>query len=260
MTAVSLTLPYQGREFVIDDVSQVMRSSWQGRREICEVAKTLGCNLENDLGSRVDLINNTLLHHLPEAKDQTKNILIALLKTALIVSLIAGAVWGGIFLAPALGVALGIVAASLSLFFFATASEEYVFPERRVQKGEPPGPWFCPNIETLRGRIAATSIVWPVLGGLIVPLIEACTRKSRWEQVLSKQNEQLAECIPSLCAFYKTHGQELVDNLQEKKSSSPSWDKKRWEEALESVGAQVAFLKNFDPDVPVLNIHAEKVS
>jgi hypothetical protein len=263
ISPISFSLPYQGRTILVDDVSKLQALRWSERCEIKQLARELGSNLEHDLSGRVNLIHNTLTEHLPKASEEAKNIFIACLKVALLSSLIAGAILGGIFLGPGLPIVLAVAALAVSSMFYVETAEGFTFPERRIQEGEPTGPWFCPNIETLtlRGKIAVGSVVWPMLSGLVLPLVEACTRKSRWENVLAKQNEQLANIIPSFCEFYKQHGPELIDKLNEKiEAVQDRWilsEIDQWEDALESVHAQIAFLQNFDPDVPDLNIDAE---
>lgn len=260
ISPISLSLPYQGRTITIDDISKLEKLRFIELFEIRRIAEEIGSNLEHDLGCKIYLIQDTLTKHLPEAKEQTKNILIACLKTSFLISLIAVAIFGGLFVAPEAGLALifGSFAFVTDFLFYAIAQEGFVFPERRTREGTPPGPWFCPNIETFRGKMAAATVLLPLIGGLVLPLVEACTRKSRWESVLAKQNENLAEIIPSYCEFYKQHGVALVEKLNEKiQGPQDRWSyssKERWEKALECVYAQVAFLKNFDPNVPELTV------
>ncbi len=254
VSVLSLVLPYQGRQIIITDASQISKSRWCECFELQRVAREIGSNLQHDLGHRVDLIHNTLTGHLPEANEQTKNILIAFLKTACLVSLIAGAIFSGLFIGAVPAAFLGSSAFIASVVLYAIASNDFIFPERRIQDGEPSGPWFCPNIKTLNGKLAIASIVWPVIGGIILPLVEAWSRKSRWEGVLEKQNEQLAAVIPSFCEFYKQHGQILVERLNEKiQNAQDTRSRDTWEKTLECAYAQVAFLRNFDPGVPDLH-------
>jgi hypothetical protein len=253
ISPISMNLPFQGRTVAVNDVSEIQRLGWAECFEVKQIAKELGSNLEHDLCHRVDLIQDTLIKQLPEANEQTKNILIACLKTAFLSSLVAGAILSALFLGPSVSIVLGIVACAVSILLYVTTAEDFIFPERRIQNDEPAGPWFCPNIETLRGKIAVGSLVMPIIGGLITPLVEACTQKSRWENVFAKQNEQLASVIPSYCEFYKQQGPALIAKLNEKiQGPQDRWSsggRERWERALECVHTQIEFLQNFDPTI-----------
>ena len=211
--------------------------------------KEIDPSFKNDLCDRAGLFYDTRLKRLPEAKQQTKNILIACLKTALLVSLIAATVLSSLFVGPVLGALCGTITFFVSTALYVKANDECIFPERRIQKGEPKGPWFSPNIETFAGQVAACTVI----GGLVSPLIEACTRKARWENVAIEQRRQFAERAVHHCEFYKRHAETLFNKLDKKMQEAGPKDssiKEIWMRARQCLNAQLEFLQYCDKDVP----------
>lgn len=118
---------------------------------------------------------------------------------------------------------------------------EFIFPERRIRRGdgeEITGPWYCPNRETTRGKLAFYSIVWPVISGLFLPLLETCTRQSRWETVFVKQQAQVKEISERLAEFYKAYGERLLDQGEDDKN------------IREYLDVQIQYLRHLHKDLP----------
>lgn len=247
---VSFDLPSCINDIIIDEQSPLIQL-----RTFDTILKGIAHNIETnltcnwDLGKRVHLIYDTLANRLPEVRqERTKDIIFACLKTAILVALIAGTVFSAFFLeTPLIPIFSGLASIVLSYIFYFQAQENFIFPQRRIQEEKSLTPWFCPDLETVLGKLAVASVIWPTLGGLFLPLIEACTRKSRWENILDTQKNQIDDEANGLLLFYDNHYKELLKRVQTRDAliqSHHSSDEKPGE-LLKYIKAQCEFLESF---------------
>lgn len=195
------------------------------------VFRSLGANLPEalrtaaPLADRVRSIDETA-QMLQEAKNNsTKNKVIAFLKTALVVALVAGVITACVF-----GGVIGIIAGSilgylaytfLTVFLYCDSGGKIKNLEMRLPNYS--NPWYFPENDTYDPRALI-----PLLGGgMIMPLFEAYTRESRLERVLKQQiasvNETLSkyrdqnnQILPLAYQFSKDQSSELLNGLSRK--------------------------------------------
>lgn len=204
-----------------------------------------------------DLILDTIQRKIPEAEgSEGKRIFAAYIVTAVLVATVVAAIFvcGTMTFSLEAQISAVSLAVVANLFSYIWFNPKFVFPEKRLYRLTPPGPWYHPNISTVKGYLTAITLVWPVIMGMISPLLEAYSLKARWEDVLERQKEQLVKNVPQLCMLYKEWGQNVLKGLEAKKSKQV-WDSaiRRDEEMIARFQMMADFLRHFDATVPKLN-------
>lgn len=145
-------------------------------------------------------------------KNELKNRLIALAKTASIIVLVAGVILACLF-GGEVGMGLGLFFGSLAYLFLTVIL--YVDAGEKI-KNINGHTWYFPRLHERDLRA-----FFPLLGGgLILPLYEALTRKNRLKNALDNQRASFQEAfstyLPEAHRFYAKTSTQVLDQLNQK--------------------------------------------
>ncbi len=207
MVSVIQEYRLNGRDFSLD-LTEVGEMSAESKDVFTKLGVSLPPPLKGGAGlqDRVRSIQDTA-QMLQEAKEHSvRDKALAVLKTALLVALVAGIIAACVFGGEAgviLGLVMGLICyATVSLTLYLESGEKIVNIENKLPDYE--RPWYLPEEFGDRER-DINPVVGLLGGGFIMPLFEAFTRTSRLERVLQKQRESLNATL--------THCKEKNDRL-----------------------------------------------